>query len=104
MATVTITSFGLEAGTDRKLYVNWSWNKEHTKDFSVHWMYGTSGNFNNGEYEWLVGLYDNTTKYQSTYTAPSNAVVVRVTVKPISETHTGQTQNGSYETNQWTAA
>ena len=51
MATVTITSFRLEAGTDRKLYVNWSWNKEHTKNFSVHWMYGTSGNFNNGEYE-----------------------------------------------------
>ena len=51
MATVTITSFGLEAGTDRKLYVNWSWNKEHTKSFSVHWMYGTSGNFNNGEYD-----------------------------------------------------
>ena len=36
MATVTITSFGLEAGTDRKLYVNWSWNKEHTKNFSVN--------------------------------------------------------------------
>ena len=103
MATVTITSFGLEAGTDRKLYVNWSWNKEHTKNFSVHWMYGTSGNFNNGEYEWFVGLYEDTTKYQHTYTAPSNAVVVRVTVKPISETYTVKTQNGSYETNYWTA-
>lgn len=103
MATVTITSFGLEAGTDRKLYVNWSWNKEHTKNFSVHWMYGTSGNFNNGEYEWFVGSYEDTTKYQHTYTAPSNAVVVRVTVKPISETYTVKTQNGSYETNYWTA-
>lgn len=103
MATVTITSFGLEAGTERRLYVDWTWGKAHTKNYSVHWMYGTSGNFHNGDYKWLKGSYEETTNYQSSYIAPSNAVVVRVTVMPISETYTVKTESGSYEANYWTA-
>ena len=45
MAAVTITSFGLQAGTQRVVYATWNWAQEHTKGYNVRWYYDT-GNTN----------------------------------------------------------
>lgn len=96
-----IEYFGLQAGTDRTLYVTWSWSKTNTKSYKVYWYYTTGNNI------WFTGATNNnevdsnhpSDSRQSTYTAPSNAYKVKVIVKPISKTRTINNKETSY----WTA-
>lgn len=77
----TIKLFGLQSNTDRTMYVTWSWDKSNTKEYNVIWYYAT------GDGVWFVGN-DGTVKVkQSVYSAPSNAISVKVKVKPISDTY-----------------
>lgn len=77
----TIKLFGLQSNTDRTMYVTWSWDKSNTKEYNVVWYYAT------GDGVWFVGN-DGTVKVkQSVYSAPSNAISVKVKVKPISDTY-----------------
>lgn len=76
-----IKLFGLQSNTDRTMYVTWSWDKSNTKEYNVVWYYAT------GDGVWFVGN-DGTVKVkQSVYSAPSNAISVKVKVKPISDTY-----------------
>lgn len=105
----TIMGIGLEAGTERNLFVDWSWTEKHTKEFKVTWYYFTGNNLYKREDEdGLTGAgkgfigAENTVdgdKDRDTYSAPSNATYVTVYVKPVSETYT---KNGK-ETVYWTA-
>ena len=96
-----IEYFGLQAGTDRTVYVTWSWSKANTKSYKVYWYYTTGNNI------WFNGTTNNNEvdkghpedSRQSTYSAPSNAYKVKVIVKPISETRTVNNKETSY----WTA-
>ena len=98
---VRIEYFGLQAGTDRTVYVTWSWSKANTKSYKVYWYYTTGNNI------WFNGTTANNevderhpeNSRQSTYSAPSNAYKVKVIVKPISETRTVNDKETSY----WTA-
>ena len=100
MAAVTITSFGLQAGTQRIVYATWNWAQEHTKGYNVRWYYDT-GNTNGSGTIWFIGDDSTVNKKQSTYTAPSNAKRVRFVVQPISETYTSNNTEVSYWTADW---
>lgn len=102
MASVTITHFGLQTGTDRKIYATWNWSWKNTKGYNVRWYYRTAAGSGNGNI-WFVGKDTEITLKQDTYDAPSNATQVRFVVKPISTTYTKKTKSGSYEVNHWTA-
>ena len=80
LGTVSITKFGLQAGTDRTVFVTWKWNGLYTKEYRVIWYYYT------GNGVAFVGNDSTTTSKQSSYSAPSNATSVSVKIKPISQT------------------
>ncbi len=100
MAAVTITSFGLQIGTDRLVYATWDWAQDRTKGYNVRWYYDT-GNTNDGSTIWFIGDDSTVNKKQSTYTAPSNAKRVRFVVQPVSETYTSNNTEVSYWTADW---
>lgn len=100
MATVIITGFGLQAGTDRTIYATWDWDKERTKGYNVRWYYDTGDTNESGTIIWFIGNDSEVTDKQNTYSAPSNAKRVRFIVKPVSETY--KDSNGN-EISYWTA-
>lgn len=99
---VTIKSFGLQADADNVLFVTWDWSRSNTDSYLVEWSYYTNNKI------WFIGSSSTTTVddnnpeavRQSTYSIPSNAIQVRVRIKPISET---KDQNGK-STTYWTAS
>ena len=91
--TVTIEHFGLQADTERTVFVTWTWSKSNTEHYEVRWWYSTEDGVA------LLGS-ETTTKFtNTTYNAPENAVKVWVHIKPISKQ---KTVNGK-QTNYWTA-
>lgn len=100
MAAVTITGFGLQAGTERVVYATWNWSQDRTKGYNVRWYYDT-GNTNGSGTIWFIGDDSTVDKKQSTYTAPSNAKRVRFVVQPVSETYTSNNTEVSYWTADW---
>lgn len=93
---VNIEYFGLQAGTDKTVFITWAWDRSNTNEYQVLWEYGTGSNG-----VWFVGSDSNVKYKQSTYTAPSNAAHVRVKIKPISETYTSNNNQVSYWTAEW---
>ena len=70
----------LQAGTDRTLYATWSWNKSGTDKYDVYWDYYTEG-----KSIWFVGNHGTADNKQSTYSAPSNAIKVRVKIRAVAK-------------------
>lgn len=78
---VKVTSYGLQADTDRTLVVRWDWTKENTSHYEVRWWWGPKDQLG------VVGE-DSTTEWQhAVYTAPANAERVSVYIKPVSKTY-----------------
>lgn len=75
----TILFFSLLAGSQREMFVAWSWNNGQTENYEVKWVYGTGQGFE------VIGTKTTTDERQSTYSAPENAEYVGVYVKPISK-------------------
>lgn len=90
-----IQMFGLQANTDRTMYISWVWNKSNTKEYKVMWHYAT------GDGLWFVGNDGTETYKQSLYSAPSNATRVKVKVKPISNTHKVNDKDVRYWVADW---
>lgn len=98
---VKVTKFGLQTGTDRMLYVEWSavnapfptWLDK----YKVEWRYTT------GDGIWFVGAtsdVDKDSTRQATWTAPANAITADVRIKPIkAETASGPTGDWTYSGN-----
>lgn len=96
---VTINLFGLQASdeTGRAMYATWKWSRSNTDHYKVRWRYYADG-------VWWIGSETTTTSYesaycQSTYSAPSNAKKVRLSVQPISKTYKDSNSN---EHHYWT--
>lgn len=78
---VKVTSYGLQADTDRTLVVRWDWTKENTDHYEVRWWWGAEGQLG-------IHAEDQTTSWQhAVYTAPANAERVSVYIKPVSKTY-----------------
>lgn len=60
--------------------------------YEVKWYYDT------GDGTWFSGTSSNTEDTNSTYSPPSNALKIRVTVKPVSKTYTSNGKEVSYWT------
>ncbi len=81
---------GIQSGTDRTVYVTWSYTTQtcvtHHKTccdgYLVNWQYNT------GDGVWFDAGNNSADKKQATYSAPSNATSVRVRVKAVSKTRT----------------
>lgn len=93
-----VIAFGIQAGSDRNMYAVWQWDKEHTKDYECIWEYNTGDMDDEGQIIWFNGAKSNETLKQSTYSASDNALQVRFTVRPMSETYTENDKEISYFT------
>lgn len=89
----TITSFGIQADTDRTLIARWSWSKSNTDHYLVRWWWGPEGQSG------VLGEETTTDWKYAMYTPPANAERVSFYVKPISTTK----KVGNTETHVWTA-
>lgn len=94
-SVVSITQFGLQSNSDNTLFVTWAWSRSHTENYKVEWCYST------GDGVWFIGSESTTEHKQSTYSIPSNAITVRVRVKPISKTYTKNDKETSYWVASW---
>lgn len=92
---VVLQHFGIQANTDRTLFVTWNWDKEKTENYRVLWKYAT------GDGVGFVGSDSTTTFKQSTYTAPDNATKVTVQIKPISKKKKVDNKEVAYWTGDW---
>jgi hypothetical protein len=101
----SITSFGLQAGTERTLFAIWQWSKANTDHCEVEWDYQTkdgnwfTGSRNNISYagQSMHGGY-----FDSTYSVPENATRIRFRVRPISATYTENNVTKKYWDSVWT--
>lgn len=100
MAKCNITNIGLQSGTDRTVFVTWTWDKlSQTDKYDIRWYYAT------GDGVRFIGSQEEKTitnaQLQSTYTAPTNATLVKFQVKPISKTRKVNDKDVSYWTAEW---
>lgn len=91
-----ITSYGLQADTDRTLVARWDWTKENTDHYLVRWWWGPKGQLG------IMGDESTTEWPYSVYTAPANAERVSFYVKPISKTYKKDKKSDT-EVHYWTA-
>ena len=92
---VVIKQFGLQSNTDRTVFATWSWDKSNTDHYQVRWYYAT------GDGVAFIGSDTTVDLKQSVYTAPENAIKVKVLIKPISKKHTVNNKETSYWTASW---
>ena len=85
---VAITAFGPLVTAPRTLLVTWAWTKDNTENYRVIWRYLTNDKNDMGERIWFTGS-DSTTSNadtrESTYSAPENAIAVKVKIKPMAK-------------------
>lgn len=100
MAKCTITEIGLQSGTDRTVYVTWSWsNTSQTDKYDVRWYYSTGDGVRFIGSEQQVEITN--AQLQSTYTPPENAKLVKFQVKPIAKTRKVNDKDVAYWTAEW---
>ena len=100
MAKAKVSKIDLQNGTDRTLYVTWTWSKHSQTDkYDVRWYYGT------GDGVRFIGSEQQVTisnaQLQSTYTPPENAKTVKFQVKPIAKTRKVNDKDVAYWTAEW---
>ena len=90
-----IEQFGLQANSENTVYISWRWHKPYTQSFRVLWEYFTGDNII------FVGSDSNLSgnERQSLYQIPNNAIFVKCTILPISETYA----LNDVQTNHWVA-
>lgn len=78
----------IQANTSRTVFVQWTWIKNtDTKEYTVTWQYGTGQNvWFDGSSSTVKPVGDNKAVQVNTYTAPDNALYVRVQVKATANT------------------
>ena len=72
---------GFQSNTERTIFVTWTWDKDHTKEYEVQWWYTT------GDGVRFEGSLTTTTLKQSLYTPPNNAKTVIFKVRAHATTH-----------------
>lgn len=89
--TVTRLTLDIQNGTQRTIIASWSWSQKNTDGYKVVWQYTS------GDGIWFEGsktdLESNT---YSLYSAPDNAIKVRVKVRPMAKKHKVQNVDTAY--------
>lgn len=84
MAKVKNLTIAVQSGTTDTLYATWSFASKYSKNldhYTVKWYYAT------GDGKWFDGSESDEDRTVSTYSPPSHAKTVKVTVKPVSKTY-----------------
>lgn len=95
MAKVSKLKIQKEIGTDRSFIATWSFSKEHLSKYTVTWYYAT------GNGVWFNAGSSDITIKQSTYTAPENALKIKINVKPVSKTYKKKVNGKSKTVSYW---
>lgn len=96
----TITSFGIIStdASEKELYATWSFGHANVKHYVVAWEYCTNS------VKWIDGNNGSnptvTTRYYK-FTPPSNAVSVRVMIRPVAKTRKVNGKDTPYWVGQW---
>jgi murein DD-endopeptidase MepM/ murein hydrolase activator NlpD len=96
-----IDVYGLQSNTDRAMYVSWSFDKGNVDHYLVRWQYtmdvsGKVVTYKNDDQEIKVK--------QATYTAPENAITVKVSIKAVAKTHKVNGKDTPYFSSVWTTS
>ena len=85
-----------QSGVDRTYFATWSFSHAHLDSYSVEWQYCVNGT-------WFEGSSGSsgTSVRSNTYSAPDNALKIRVRVKPVSKKHKKNKKEVSYFTGSW---
>ena len=96
--SVSGLKIALQGGTDRTYYASWSFSHSHLDSFSVIWQYQVNG-------VWFEGSNGSSPANvrTSTYSAPENALSIRVKVKPVSTKHKVNKKDVTYWNGSWGA-
>ena len=81
MAKVNNLKIGLQSGSSNTIYATWRFSGKNLSKYKVVWYYHT------GDGVWFTAATNEITSKNDTFSAPSNAKVVKVYVKPIAKTH-----------------
>lgn len=95
--SVSIYNFGLQADTDRTIFVTWGWGQGNTDHYEVIWYYRTANGID------FIGSETTTKNKESTFNAPSNALSVKVKIKPVSTTRKVNNQDVAYWVANWSS-
>lgn len=80
--SAVIESIGFQSGTDRTLFVTWTWSKhDTTKEYKFEWYYDTGDSL-----EWFHHSSGSTKYMHTTWAPPENAKRVKFMVQPIANT------------------
>lgn len=100
MAKAKVSKINLQNGTNRTLYVTWTWGKQSQTDkYDIRWYYGTGDGVRFIGSEQQVEITN--AQLQSTYTPPENAKSVKFQVKPIAKTRKVNDKDVAYWTAEW---
>lgn len=86
---VTNLNVRLQSGSGNTVYATWAFKQKNLEHYVVTWTYYTAGS--------KVGFSGGSSKItakQSTYSVPSNATSVKVSVKPVSKTYKVKVNRG----------
>lgn len=101
---VTIVHFGLQANTDRSVFVTWEWNTDHTDHYEVKWSTDTGDKNEDGSVHWHEpDTPDSVKNKESIYSAATNVLGVKVTIKPIAESMDNEDKTPHFTANESTA-
>lgn len=93
---VSNLNVSVEPEVTRGFYATWDWNRTKTDSYTVEWDY----RFESDKVLWLKGSTDTGVKVKNArYTAPDNAVEIRVKVRPIAS----KVKKGKKSVSAWTA-
>lgn len=92
MAKVTSLTIKQQTGTERTFFATWAFPNKHLDKYTVEWSYGT------GDGVWFISNSSDIKNKQSTFDAPTNAIQIKITVKPVST----KKKKGKKEVPYWT--
>lgn len=94
MPKVTKLKVTLQKGSNNTVFATWAFENyaKELEHYVVTWSYYT-GN----KKVWFVGGSSNVKVKQATYSVPSNAISVKVAVKPVSKKHKVEVNNPAYK-------
>lgn len=96
-----VLGFGLQSDDTTSLFAIWSFNMPNFDKFETEWYYYTGNDLNNGSKVWFVGSKSTTEEFVSTYSIPSEALLVKFRVKGVSKTQKVNDMDVPYWTSNW---
>lgn len=96
-----IDVYGLQSNTDRSMYVSWTFDKDNVDYYKVRWYYTMDVS---GKTVSVATDEQEIKAKQAMYTAPENAISVKVSIIPVAKTHKVNGKDTPYFSGIWTTS